>query len=433
MSKNRILILGAGLAGLSSAWHLQRKGIDCQVFEQEKEVGGLCRSKEINGFTFDYDGHLLHFKEPYAFNLAKSLLGTNMVKHKRNAYIYSHSCYTRYPFQANLNGLPASVIKECINSYLSINGKPKVQKKNQNFFDWANNSFGNGIARHFLLPYNKKFWTIKLNELTCEWLDGFIPIPSTKEIIEGSIKFTGKEFGYNSCFWYPKKGGISELPKAFASRIKNIHTSCKIRAIDLKEKKISLDSGAKEKFDYLISTIPLPELPNIIKPLNASILKQFKKLRWNSVYNLNLGLESASCNGHHWVYFPEKEFSFFRLGFPHNISQNATPSGMNSLYAEVSYSLDKPLDKCRIKEIIKNDLKKINVFTSDTKIKAKDVNDIKYAYPIYDANYSNSRERIITYLARNNIFSCGRYGSWRYLSMEGAILDGLNASRPIKS
>ena len=69
MAKKRIIILGAGLAGLSTAWHLQRRGLDCQVYEKEPEVGGLCRSKNIGGFTFDFDGHLLHFKHNYTFNL----------------------------------------------------------------------------------------------------------------------------------------------------------------------------------------------------------------------------------------------------------------------------------------------------------------------------------------------------------------------------
>ena len=58
MTKKRIVILGGGLAGLSAAWHLQKKGSESLVFEKESEVGGLCRSKTKGGFNFDYDGHL---------------------------------------------------------------------------------------------------------------------------------------------------------------------------------------------------------------------------------------------------------------------------------------------------------------------------------------------------------------------------------------
>jgi protoporphyrinogen oxidase len=139
MIKKRILILGAGLAGLSAAWHLQRRNLDCQVFEKEKEVGGLCRSKKIDGFTFDCDGHILHFKQPYAFHLIKDVLGNNLVEHERNAWIYSHNRYSRYPFQANLYGLPLSIIKECLLGFImaSEDGHPE-EKKNLNFSNWTN-------------------------------------------------------------------------------------------------------------------------------------------------------------------------------------------------------------------------------------------------------------------------------------------------------
>jgi len=78
-SNKRIIVLGAGVAGLSAAWHLQKNGQDCVIFEKEKEVGGLCRSKQINGFIFDYDGHLLHFRNKYVLALVKRLLKDNIV------------------------------------------------------------------------------------------------------------------------------------------------------------------------------------------------------------------------------------------------------------------------------------------------------------------------------------------------------------------
>ena len=114
MGKKRVLILGSGLAGLSAGWHLQKRGIKAQIFEKEAEVGGLCRSKNIDGFGFDYDGHLLHFKHRYTFNFIKDLLGDNLTQHQRSSWIYAFDKYIRYPFQANLHSLPEEVIKECL-------------------------------------------------------------------------------------------------------------------------------------------------------------------------------------------------------------------------------------------------------------------------------------------------------------------------------
>ena len=219
MGKKRVIILGAGLAGLSTAWHLQKQGIDCQLFEQEEEVGGLCRSKKIEGFTFDYSGHLLHFRSDYAFKLVKDLLGGNLVEHKRSSWVYSHGAYNRYPFQANLYGLPSAVIKECVLGFISASkNKHPAGNKNRDFLSWIEQSFGSGIARHFMIPYNTKFWTVPLKRLTCEWLDGFIPVPSLSELIDGALKKSRRQVGYNSHFWYPKQGVSLSFPRL--SRLK---------------------------------------------------------------------------------------------------------------------------------------------------------------------------------------------------------------------
>lgn len=425
MSKKRIFILGAGLAGLSAAWHLQRKGIDCLIFEKEPEVGGLCRSKNINGFIFDYDGHLLHFKHRYAFELIKDLLKANLSRHARSAWIYSYGKYTRYPFQANLYGLPPLVAKECLLGFIKLhkNGHFKVLK-NKNFRDWIKYTFGEGIAKHFMIPYNAKFWTLPLERLTCEWLDGFIPVPSLREVIEGTVEESRRQFGYSAHFWYPKTGGIDQVALELAKRIKNIHTNCETIGIDLAKKEIKTTSGYKEKFDYLISTIPLPELPGLIKNVSKDIMPAFKKLRWNSIFNLNLGIDGRDGSQTHWAYFPQQDISFFRVGFFHNFSSHLAPPNKSSLYAEVAYSCAKPIDKSKIVPQIKKDLKQTGLLNNQDRILSEDINDIKYGYPIYDVNYAESRSKIIQYLSRKGILACGRYGSWRYMSMEDVILGG---------
>src|SRR3989338_3978682 len=428
MGKKRIIILGAGLAGLSAAWHLQKKGIECLVLEKENEVGGLCRSKNINGFTFDYSGHLLHFRHKYTFNFVRNLLGGNLVRHKRNSWVYSHNRYIPYPFQANLHKLPSSAAKECLSGFIQAS-KNNHCKKNGNFLSWINQTFGEGIAKHFMVPYNTKFWTVPPQELTCEWLDGFIPVPSPAQVIKGATRKNNQQFGYNAQFWYPKRGGINQLALAFAGQIKNIYTDCQITKISLAKKEIKINSGNKEKFDYLILTIPLPEMPSLIKGLPKQALSLFRKLKWNSILNFNLGLENNDSSGRHWIYFSQKDICFFRIGFFHNFSRSAASSGKASLYVEISYSKDKPLDsKNDIDVNIKNDLKKIGMLQDYKDIATWDVNDLEYGYPIYNKDYGWTREEILKYLRLNNIIPCGRYGSWRYLSMEDTILDGKRAA-----
>jgi UDP-galactopyranose mutase len=425
MAKERTLILGAGLTGLSTAWHLKKKNINYQIFEKEDTPGGLCRSKNIGGFIFDYGGHLLHFKHKYTYDLVKGLLNNNLIRHKRNSWVYSFNTYVPYPFQANFFGLSPQIAKDCLLGFIHAANNGHY-KKNQdpNFRDWIYQTFGRGIARYFMLPYNKKFWTIPLSEITCDWINSFVPQPSLEEVIENTITRSTKPLGYNANFWYSKKGGIQKLTSAFVERVNKLNLSCCCQRIDIKNKKIFFRNGREEKYDRLISTLPLPELVNIVTDLPENITSSFKKLRWISILNLNLGINREGLSDKHWIYFPEKHFIFFRVGFPHNFSSQAVPPNKSSLYIEISYSRNKLIDKKNIVLRIIKDLIKARIISATHRLLAEDINDIKYGYPIYDYNYRLARRSILKFLQQNNIISCGRYGSWRYMSMEDAILEG---------
>jgi protoporphyrinogen oxidase len=427
INEQKIIILGAGLAGLSAAWHLQRRGRETLVFEKEAEPGGLCRSSRVNGFTFDCDGHLLHFRRRESLDLVRHLLGSNLQRHKRSAWVSACRRMIPYPFQANLRRLPAPIVKECLLGMIDA-AKNNHLPAPDNFLIWINRTFGKGIARHFMVPYNTKFWTVPPQRMTCAWLDGFVPVPSLGQAVEGALQDNREEFGYNRWFWYPKKGGIAELPRAMATEIRGLCLGDAVAAIDPRRKEVAAVSGRKEKYDCLISTVPLPELASLIKGLPASTRGLFHQLRWNSIFNLNLGLSGSAGQKAHWVYFPDKEQSFFRAGFYHNFSAFCAPRGKAALYAEVSYSAQRPIDKQGIIPRIKKDLLRCGIIARSSSICAQAINDIKYGYPIYDHNYASARAGISKYLQRHNIIPCGRYGSWRYLSMEGAILDGKAAA-----
>jgi len=251
-------------------------------------------------------------------------------------------------------------------------------------------------------------------------------------VLEGAQKESAKQLGYNVHFWYPRRGGIEQLPQAFSKSLEHIHTGQKISRIDLTRKEIRMSSGRREKFDALISTIPLPEMSRMIPGLSREMRGAFEKLRWNSILNLNLGVSSKGDSlKRHWIYFPQKERCFFRVGFPHNFSNNLTPAGKGSLYAEVSYSNRKPIHKRKVISRITQDLKKAGLVPPKGRICAEDINDIEYGYPIYDRHYKAAREKVLAFLNRSGVIPCGRYGSWKYMSMEDAILDGKRAAESI--
>ncbi|MDD5477938.1 MAG: FAD-dependent oxidoreductase [Candidatus Omnitrophica bacterium] len=430
MTKKKIIILGAGLAGLSAAWHLKQRGIEATVFEKENSVGGLCRSKQVKGFVFDCDGHLLHFRNNYTLELVKKLLKGNLVRHERNAWINNFGIFSRYPFQANLHALPKPIANECLWGFIRATDS-RANSSQENFLKWIHTTFGKGIARHFMIPYNKKFWTHPLGRMSCPWADKFIPQFGLSEVVNGFFENSSNHLGYNAFFWYPKKGGIIQLPMAFEEQIGEVSKNCCVSGIDLKKKEITVKGRGKESFDTLILTIPLPELIKIIKPLPGRILDSFNRLRWNSIFNLNLGVEGVCQEGKHWVYFPHKETVFFRAGFFHNFSSGTTPFGKSALYTEVSYPKNKLINRERMVKRILNDLHKVGILNKDNRVVALDTNDIKYGYPIYDRYYPRATAEIKKFLSSNNVIACGRYGGWQYMSMEDALLDGKEAASTV--
>lgn len=408
------------MSGLSLAYFLRERKVKAEIFEKEIKPGGLCRSTERQGFTFDSSGHLLHFRNRNTLSLVKEVLNGGLTKHKRKAYVYASKKFIPYPFQVNFNYLPKRVAKQCLQGLIEAK---KRASRSSNFLQWTHNEFGKGIASNFMIPYNAKLWKIPLDQLNHKWAERFIIVPTLKQIKERLNREKSEPLGYNNSFWYPRKGGIEGLIKGFYSGLDNIHLCSQAVAIDLKKKAVTFKDGRKEKFDKLVSTIPLPELGKIITALPKGMKSNFKELRWISICNVNLGVKKRIQPGRHWVYFSQKNIPFFRIGFFHNFSSHLVPRKRGSLYVDISYSKDRPLRRREIGAQIREYLTATGVIKDGNEICCENVNDIKYGYPVYNKNYTSVRRKILNFLSRNSIISCGRYGSWRYLSMEDVILE----------
>src|SRR5262245_10534993 len=355
------VVLGGGLAGLSALWHLQQVGYaDSHLFEKESRVGGLTRSEQVGGFTFDYTGHLLHFKNDTVKKLVSRLLEGNLHFVTRNSWIFSKGVYTRYPFQTNLFGLPPEVIKEYILGFVkaqatSSNGVTGNETEAMSFATWIDSTLGPGIARHFMTPYNEKLWTVPLDELTCEWMGRFVPTTSLEQILDGALTDQSSNAGYNATFSYPLRGGIEALPRAFAASLTNIYTACELSQLDLPGRRLHFKNGRTVGFHRLVTTIPLPTLLRAASDIPEDVRQAARKLRFTSVCNVNLGIDRNISNKH-WIYFPEPQYCFYRIGFSHNFSPYQAPEGCSAIYAEVGYSDWKPLNRSGLVERIKADL-----------------------------------------------------------------------------
>jgi protoporphyrinogen oxidase len=423
----RNLILGAGLAGLSAAFHLPPE--ETLVVEREGEAGGLCRSRTVEGFTFDCTGHLLHLKDPAIQEMVRSLLPGVFESVERRSLIYSQGVYTGYPFQANTHGLPLPVVRECVVGFVDALLRRGERGEAQNFRDWVLATFGEGIARHFMFPYNRKLYRVGLEEMECDWVSWSIPRPTLGEVVQGALGREVRGLGYNARFLYPRQGGISCLPDALASRCGALRLGRAVSRVDPLRRRVILDGGEGIEYERLISTLPLDSLLRLLSPLPAGIPREAsEKLRAVRVINVNLGVDRREVLPCHWVYFPEERFPFYRVGSPTSYSRGVAPGGCSSLYVEVARRRDEPLDEERIMEEVREGLERAGILRASDKILAREVLILDPAYVIYDHFRRQALPGILQELKRHEILSTGRFGAWEYGSMESAMKQGREAA-----
>lgn len=417
----KTVIIGAGLAGLSAA-HILKE--NCTVLEKEARPGGLARTEIRDGFTFDYTGHLLHLRDPKIEKFILDNVKTQLLKIKREAVIFSNNVYTAYPYQVNSYGLPAEIIEENLTGF--IRAKLKKEAYKPNFRDWVNKTFGSGIANNFMLPYNEKFWKYPLDKLTLEWLGRFVPDPKLEDVIEG-VKPKPKDAGYNVHFYYPERGGIERVVEGVYGGVANlVRSSTNVTEIDLVNRIVYFEGG-QEKYDALISTIPLDKF---LKMTAFPKLKYLaSKLRATSVYALNVGFKSKEKITRHWVYVPEKKYPFYRIGFPHTFAPSNAPEGMSSVFAEVSYSGSRPSNPDA--QIIKG-LIDMGVIGSKKDIVTTLPMNLESAYVVYNKDREEALPQINEILAKHNVHLAGRWGKWEYSSMEDAIMEGFEVGEKIR-
>jgi len=417
-----IAIIGAGLSGMSAAHNLKGKYL---ILEKEKTVGGLCRSVVVDDHTTDIGGgHILYTNDEYVKKLYARLLVRNMLWHERKSYIFINNIYVEYPFEVNLYGLPKNIIEECIRGVEERDtGKKRAYK---NFHDWINQTFGKGVAKHYMIPYNTKIWRYDLKKMSIDWIADRVPAPKIEDMKKGAEKPVGKKFGGNAYFHYPKKGGIQALADALASKL-NISFDSEAKEIKANKLRVIYERKGERtslKAERIFSSLPLPELIKIIDDVPGRVEKAAKDLVYNSIICLALAIERPKVSDKHWIYYPEKDITFNRIIISSNLSPNMCPKHESSIIVENTYPKDKKINFEKRKEKLLEDLEKTDIVRKGDKVRVLKMSNSMYAYVVYDLNHSKNVKIMHEFLNEIGIIPIGRFGKWEYLNMDKSILDG---------
>lgn len=421
MMPKRIIIIGAGPTGLGAAYRLQELGYrNWSIYEKNDYVGGLSASfKDREGFTWDVGGHVMFSHYKYFDDVVQKLLGNDYLEHQRKSWIRLMNRWIPYPFQNNIRYLSKETLLECLLGLheVSINKKPT-----ENFKEWIFNTFGKGIAKYFMIPYNYKVWAVPLEQMGTSWIDERVSVVDFQKVIANVILAKDDvSWGPNTKFKFPMHGGTGGLFSRFIPHIKDhLLLGKKTVGINLKNRIIRFSDGSSEHFDILINTSPLDEFVAMSDDAPETVRNAAKGLASNSVYVVGLGirkkLQSTKC----WMYFPEDTAPFYRVTHFSKYSPFNVPEGdvenYSSYMCETSFSNNKSVSK---DDIIKNTVEGLSntgvIENGDApRIVSEYFIEVEKAYPIPTLGRNEILDKTQPYLEKHSIFSRGRFGAWKY-------------------
>lgn len=406
--KTRFLIAGGGITGLAFAQALKTR--DYLICEAEEDVGGYCRTVQREGFVWDYSGHFFHFRRPEIERALVSRIGPDRVRTiVRRSKVFACGRWIDFPFQRNIHQLPPEDFLECLVDLIE-----KEDTVPANFKEMLFSKFGRGISEKFLVPYNEKLYATDLSRLDVEAMGRFFPHADTLEIIRGFRQRNDQS--YNSTFTYPE-GGAIEFVRAIQRDIPDARILLQqpITGIDLKTRRAHTPTHAID-YEFLISSLPMPRLLSL-----AELEASRETYSYNKVLVFNLGFDRKGPEGVHWVYFPDRDLCFYRVGFYDNIWD--TPR--MSLYVEIGYPSDTPLPPAEVQAQqarVLWDLRRTGIVTEQRLVASHSVVlDPAYVH-ITGASLADVAEKKAL-LALRGVHSIGRYGSWTYCSIEDNIVE----------
>lgn len=420
-----VVLLGAGLAGLSASVELRRAGIPHRLLDRAARPGGLATTEGEAGYRFDRTGHLLHLSDPSIAELVFSVLDRDRFRSvARDSVVYSHGVVTKYPFQAHVHGLPPEVAFACVRDFVTATFDP-APRPVVTFEDFCLRHFGEAISAAFMIPYNTKLMGVHPREISAAWCDRFVPKPALDDVLRGAFGVETRALGYNTTFFVPRLG-MGELVEALAERAAPPELSVDVQAIETATRTITVD-GARAHYHSLVSSIPLPRLVELCTDAPEAVRSAARRLRATRLHYLDVALNTPCEKPWHWVYVPEPRLPFYRVGCYSNFSPAMAPVGKACLYVELA-SREEPRLADILPEVARG-LIELGMIRAPEAIRFARLRHIDPAYVLYDPARAPALETIMPWLASAGIASIGRYGAWEYSAMEDAIRAGLRAAK----
>ncbi|MFA5992294.1 MAG: NAD(P)/FAD-dependent oxidoreductase [Candidatus Pacearchaeota archaeon] len=453
MKQKKVVIMGAGPAGLTAAYTLSKGGINPTIIERDKVVGGIARTVKYKKYRFDIGGHRFFTKSREIEDLWLEILGKDLLTRPRLSRWYFQKKFFDYPIK------PLQVIKifglDSVKFTLSYAKsrifpiKPEISAE-----DWYKNQFGEALAKPFFIKYNEKLWGIPCNQLSMDFgkqrVRGVSFLGTVVYHLKRKFGSGGKEVAsLIDQFYYPKYGpgmmwdkfkeNIEKDDGRFIMEkevVKIKHKNHKITSIIVKDKK---GKSTSIKAEHFLSSLPLKELIKRLDPQPPrEVLDAADSLKFRAFVTVALIINKENLFPDTWIYTHDPEMRCIRIQNFNNWSPYMVgEEGKTCLGFEYTCDFDDGfwnLDEETLKKLAVRDLEQTGFAKKEEVIDAK-VMKLKEVYPVYDLGYGDRVEIIKKYIEETfnkeevNIQPIGRGGMHKYNNMDHSMMTGLLAAK----
>lgn len=439
LDKN-VVVLGAGVSGLSAAWRLVSQGVAADVLEADDCVGGLAKTARENGYCLDVGPHSFFSEDNQIIKTVLDLFDYKLEPMPRTVKFFYKDKYLDYPLTPQgvlLQMGLFSGIRVAL-SYLKEKLFPRrsatLGTTEETVEDWAIASFGEHLYRTFFKQYTEQFWKVPCSELSSRSIPTHTRMSflnTLRVLLHCRATKTGESLIERETLptYYPRTG-FGEIAEKIADAIKsrggNIHLNCRVIGIEeLGEGRVCVvyeRNGRREKInaDYVVSTIPLPSLVKIISPRPpADVLASTDKLDFRSLVVLGMATEKQNVLGCGYIYLLDRPYN--RISEMNEFSTRTSPSGENIIAVEIPCLYNSAAWKASKEELF--DMC-ISSLAEDGFLGPGDVEKLflvkaPTAYPIYRKDYAKHLDCLLNYIKkRRSIATLGRCGEFMYMDID---------------
>jgi protoporphyrinogen oxidase len=416
-----VLVIGGGPAGIAAALAL---GSDGLLLEGAQTLGGLSMTLSFGGAVFDLGGHSFHTPHPHIREMVFDAL--DMFEQERDARCYHQGGWIPYPFQKHFSKLSCTeTVAACAQGMAAIDADIQPAHFEQHLVA----RFGDGLARHFMLPYNRKLWGDDLTRMDTAWTSERIPNPAGGSERFCEIGGVRSPLQDTTRVAYPARGGFSEIYRALAERVQAIKLGVEVVRIDPQQQIVYARNGDAYRYERLISTLSLPRLMTSIHGVPPEIVSAVMQLEAIGLDLVLIAVAEPLRTRTQRIYSAEPQIRAHKIVINHNSSDWLRTLPTHGIVAEVSCAQAHGHSGRTLERSVVDNLVKMGIVRDPSLVKEVRQLHVSHAYPVPTHQRPQTVQQAKDWLAGQQIFTVGRFGEWAYINSDEALHRGLQLGR----